>query len=119
MSIRQGQKDAGREVYYSHPPAAGKGLDQYFLSGEGQAQLTAAKAESLCSPKQGLCLFMEILQLPQLTTQHQKTSHSHRDSLTNKANDKAGDKHFTLCLHYKPGRAVPINAAQANNDLSS
>lgn len=62
---------------------------------------------------------MEILQLPPLTKQHQKTSHSHRESLTNKANDKAGDKHFTLCLRYKPGWAVPINSAQANNDLSS
>lgn len=62
---------------------------------------------------------MEILQLPQLATQHQKTSHSHRDSPTNKANDNAGDKHFTLCLHYKPGWAVPIDRAQANNDLSS
>lgn len=119
MSIGQDQKDAGRGVYYSHPPTAENDLDEYFLSGEDQAQLTAAKAEPLCSPKQGLCLFMEILQLSQFTTQHQKPSHSHRDSLTNKANNKAGDKHFTLCLHYKPGRAVPINAAQANNDLSS
>lgn len=46
-----------------------------------------------------LCLFMEISQLPQATTQHQKTSRSPRDSLTNKANDKAGDKHFPGCLH--------------------
>lgn len=31
------QKDASREVSFSHPAPAGKDVGQYFLSGKGQA----------------------------------------------------------------------------------
>lgn len=31
------QKDASREVSFSHPPPAGKDVGQYFLFGKGQA----------------------------------------------------------------------------------
>lgn len=75
---------------------------------EGQPDPTAAKRSLLTQP--GLCLFKEIFQLPELAVLHEKTSHSPRDSPTNKASDKAGHKHFTLCLHFEPGWAVPVGA---------
>lgn len=48
------QKDASGEISFSPPPPAGRDLGQCFLSGKGQAQRTAAKAELSARPAQTL-----------------------------------------------------------------
>lgn len=101
------QKDASGEISFSPPPPAGRDLGQCFLSGKGQAQRTAAKAELSARPAQTLPFYGNLA----TPSSHYAAPENFSFSLrfpTNKANDKAGDKHFTLCLHEKPGWAVPL-----------